>query len=214
MTDQTAWPAHLRDDAPSQQCGRCGRYTWSPSEFGTECRMPQPDGYPCGGRFEPPGILLDLYAARVGAPIPTDAVTPLPDGYAWAGKGHVRPTEIAPPQITADLLSPPMVGTPQLLIRWERRESGWLAPGIWREPVTMNTIIGHGSMPDGSLVRMVAHRTGRMEDELCHGKVTTTIDLHAVEPAGNTVTWYFVQAMPDAVAKWYFARGGHSEGGA
>lgn len=31
--DQSAWPAHLRDDAPSQRCNRCGRYTWSTSEF-------------------------------------------------------------------------------------------------------------------------------------------------------------------------------------
>ena len=49
--DQSTWPAHLRDDAPFARCGRCGRKTWSTEEFGRECRMPQPDGFPCGGRF-------------------------------------------------------------------------------------------------------------------------------------------------------------------
>lgn len=52
IIDQSSWPAHLRDDAPSQQCGRCGRSTWAVEQFGQEDRMPQPDGYPCGGRFE------------------------------------------------------------------------------------------------------------------------------------------------------------------
>lgn len=54
MTDQSTWPAHLRDSAPRQRCGRCGRWTWSIEDFGRECRMPQPDTYPCGGRFGPP----------------------------------------------------------------------------------------------------------------------------------------------------------------
>lgn len=49
--DQSSWPAHLRDDAPFQRCGRCGRKTWHIDGFGTEDRMIQPDGYPCGGRF-------------------------------------------------------------------------------------------------------------------------------------------------------------------
>lgn len=49
--DQSTWPAHLRDDAPSQRCRRCGRFTWSAEEFDAEDRMTQPDGYPCGGRF-------------------------------------------------------------------------------------------------------------------------------------------------------------------
>jgi hypothetical protein len=49
------WPEelrHLRDDAPYQRCGRCGRKTWDTAAFNTECRMPQPDGYQCGGQFE------------------------------------------------------------------------------------------------------------------------------------------------------------------
>lgn len=50
--DQSTWPAHLRDDAPTQRCGRCGRQTVDTAQFGTEDRMTQPDGYPCGGRFE------------------------------------------------------------------------------------------------------------------------------------------------------------------
>lgn len=50
--DQPSWPAHLRDDAPYQRCGRCRRRTYATSEFNTECRMTQPDGFPCGGRFE------------------------------------------------------------------------------------------------------------------------------------------------------------------
>ena len=45
-------PVHLLDDAPSRRCGRCGRTTWSVADFGGECRMSQPDGYPCGGRFD------------------------------------------------------------------------------------------------------------------------------------------------------------------
>jgi hypothetical protein len=49
--DQSSWPAHLRDDAPSQRCSRCGRNTWAVEEFGNECRMPQPSGKACGGRF-------------------------------------------------------------------------------------------------------------------------------------------------------------------
>lgn len=49
--DQTLWPAHLRDDAPVRRCSRCGRQTVDAAEFGTEDRMTQPDGFPCGGRF-------------------------------------------------------------------------------------------------------------------------------------------------------------------
>jgi DNA-binding XRE family transcriptional regulator len=41
-------------DTEHQQCGRCGRKTWSATEFGTEDRMTQPDGFPCGGRFGEP----------------------------------------------------------------------------------------------------------------------------------------------------------------
>lgn len=51
--DQSAWPAHLRDDAPSQQCDGCRRFTWATSEFGEVCDMPQPDGRRCAGRFQP-----------------------------------------------------------------------------------------------------------------------------------------------------------------
>lgn len=50
--DQSLWPAHLRDNAPTQRCGRCGRQTVDTAQFGTEDRMTQPDGGPCGGRFE------------------------------------------------------------------------------------------------------------------------------------------------------------------
>jgi hypothetical protein len=54
LFDHPDLPSRLRDDAPFQQCGRCRRKTWATSDFGTECRMTQPDGYPCGGRFEDP----------------------------------------------------------------------------------------------------------------------------------------------------------------
>lgn len=40
-------------DPPVGQCGRCQRRTWDPEQVGQEDRMPQPDGYPCGGRIEP-----------------------------------------------------------------------------------------------------------------------------------------------------------------
>lgn len=53
VVDQSTWPAHLRDDAPRQPCGRCGRFTWSTSQFGQKCRMTQPDGQRCDGRFGP-----------------------------------------------------------------------------------------------------------------------------------------------------------------
>jgi hypothetical protein len=61
MSDQSTWPAHLRDDAPSQKCNRCGRCTWSVEDFGTEDRMTQPDGNPCGGRFGEPGCTRPLF---------------------------------------------------------------------------------------------------------------------------------------------------------
>jgi hypothetical protein len=54
-------PAHLRPDAPTAICGRCGRESVAESEFGQECRMPQPDGYPCGGRFNDPREQLGRY---------------------------------------------------------------------------------------------------------------------------------------------------------
>jgi hypothetical protein len=52
--DQNELPPHLRDDAPEASCGRCGRKTWDPDQFGQEDRMTQPDGSPCGGRFSDP----------------------------------------------------------------------------------------------------------------------------------------------------------------
>lgn len=45
-------PEHLADIAPSRQCDRCGRKTWTRTAFGTECGMPQPDGERCAGRFK------------------------------------------------------------------------------------------------------------------------------------------------------------------
>lgn len=45
-------PYHLRlDTPPLGRCNRCGRQTWAESEVGTEDRMTQPDGNPCGGRI-------------------------------------------------------------------------------------------------------------------------------------------------------------------
>lgn len=45
-------PYHLRLDAPPLgRCNRCQRQTWSEVELGTEDRVPQPDGNPCGGRI-------------------------------------------------------------------------------------------------------------------------------------------------------------------
>ncbi len=49
--NQVDWPAHLRDDAPKQQCDRCRRFTWDTTGFGRECRMTQPNGSPCSGTF-------------------------------------------------------------------------------------------------------------------------------------------------------------------
>jgi hypothetical protein len=40
------------DTMPGRRCNRCGRRTWAADLFGAEDRMTQPDGNPCGGRFE------------------------------------------------------------------------------------------------------------------------------------------------------------------
>jgi integrase len=49
-------PNHLRFDGTDvkAQCLRCQRWTWSYEQFGQECRMTQPDGFPCGGQFTNP----------------------------------------------------------------------------------------------------------------------------------------------------------------
>lgn len=48
-------PYHLRPDAkPLARCNRCERESWDSASLGTEDRMPQPDGNPCGGRFVQP----------------------------------------------------------------------------------------------------------------------------------------------------------------
>lgn len=45
-------PYHLNLDAPPLAvCNRCGRQSWSEESAGTEDRMIQPDGNPCGGLF-------------------------------------------------------------------------------------------------------------------------------------------------------------------
>lgn len=36
---------------PVASCNRCGRLSWSGTDLGTEDRMTQPDGNPCGGMF-------------------------------------------------------------------------------------------------------------------------------------------------------------------
>lgn len=38
-------------DTKQGSCNRCGRSTWTKADLGTEDRMTQPDGNPCGGRF-------------------------------------------------------------------------------------------------------------------------------------------------------------------
>lgn len=186
--DQSMWPAHLRDNAPSQKCGRCGRTTYSPSDFDAECRMTQPDGFPCGGRFESPGVLLDLYAAKVGAPVPTDTTTPLHEDYTRVGKGWVRLAHQEPQEIS-DLITRTVAGKPHLLIRWVELNFDWQSPDVWG-PVKMNTLIGQGTTPDGQAVRMVARRAGRAEYEQHRDHVTATVELHTGGPYGGAVTWY------------------------
>lgn len=54
-------PYHLRPDAaPLGVCNRCGRQTWAADAVGTEDRMMQPDGNPCGG------LLITGLAAGLG----------------------------------------------------------------------------------------------------------------------------------------------------
>lgn len=52
--DDPNLPPHLRASAPSQECSRCGRSTWSLSQFDEIDMLRQPDGAPCGGRFGKP----------------------------------------------------------------------------------------------------------------------------------------------------------------
>lgn len=47
------WAPIDLEDAPRGECNRCRRKTWSASQVGTEDRMTQPDGNPCGGKFVP-----------------------------------------------------------------------------------------------------------------------------------------------------------------
>lgn len=41
----------LVETPPTAQCSRCHRLAWTTDEIGTEDRMVQPDGGPCGGTF-------------------------------------------------------------------------------------------------------------------------------------------------------------------
>lgn len=52
--NQSDWPPHLRDDAPTATCNRCGRQTVEEANFGQEDFMIQPNGRNCGGRFSDP----------------------------------------------------------------------------------------------------------------------------------------------------------------
>lgn len=38
-----------------ERCSECGRKTWSQSDLGTTCGMPQPNGERCKGIFSTPG---------------------------------------------------------------------------------------------------------------------------------------------------------------
>ena len=49
----TELPRHLDLTQPAlAECNRCHRRTWFAAAVGSEDRMTQPDGGPCGGRFE------------------------------------------------------------------------------------------------------------------------------------------------------------------
>jgi len=45
-------PPHLKDDAPFAQCTKCGRKTFTASEFGAKCGLTQPNNQKCDGTFE------------------------------------------------------------------------------------------------------------------------------------------------------------------
>ena len=49
--DDSGLPERLHDDAPCQQCWKCGRKTWDCEQFERPCGMTQPDGSPCDGVF-------------------------------------------------------------------------------------------------------------------------------------------------------------------
>lgn len=53
LTDMTSTAPHPDPNDPHVgECNRCHRKTWDAETIGTEDRMTQPDGGPCGGTFE------------------------------------------------------------------------------------------------------------------------------------------------------------------
>lgn len=44
--------ATVIENRPVGRCNRCQRAAWDDAAIGTEDRMTQPDGAPCGGTFE------------------------------------------------------------------------------------------------------------------------------------------------------------------
>ncbi len=45
-------PSHLQvEGSPPFRCHRCGRGSWSASDEGKSCEMPQPSGEECDGVF-------------------------------------------------------------------------------------------------------------------------------------------------------------------
>lgn len=48
---QPGLPPHLRLDAQFVRCDTCGRKTWAKGEWGKRCKMLQPDGSKCRGKF-------------------------------------------------------------------------------------------------------------------------------------------------------------------
>jgi hypothetical protein len=56
----------LGTDRPRGHCDRCGRFTWSSTEIGEACGIPQPHGFPCSGTIRSSEV-------RVSGTLPTES---------------------------------------------------------------------------------------------------------------------------------------------
>lgn len=136
----------------------------------------------------PPTVLLDIYAARVGEPLPTGLHTPLTDGWMRVGAGEVR----IDPRVrdwNDGLLTRTIAGPSKLTITWDHCQP-------WHEPGVMYSIVGQRATVDGWHLRAVAGRASHIENHLNRGVLTTTADLFRTDPAGGDLTWYYRKVEP------------------
>lgn len=86
MMANSDWPEHLREAAPPVAvCDTCERKTWAPTDGGTVCAMPQPNGERCLGVFRAPNPTpeqppTDAAQAVIDSPEIRELVA---KGYDW-----------------------------------------------------------------------------------------------------------------------------------